>query len=194
MTGGSQSPPIFSDELATRENTWSLFTHDLVYTREREKKICTGAQEHTKGIPKREKPTCKIICITSNPDVLEKESELRSIRLVLLVHLLEDRRIWRGLRLLRYIDSVFTFPTEATDIDFIFEDLLRQVHRKRDKYVLEVRGVTTLPISQDCPWKNEAWFSKSTTRNGWVKVHSSVLRHTEEESLIQRTPYRSQYE
>ena len=79
------------------------------------------------------------ICITGNPDALEKETELRSSRLVLLVHLLEDRGIWGGLRLLRYIDSVFAFPTEATDIDFIFEGLLRQVHRKRDKYVLEVR-------------------------------------------------------
>ena len=98
----------------------------------------------------------QIIYITCNPDVLEKETEMRSIRLVLLVHLLEDRRIWRGFRLLRYIDSVYTFPTEATNIDFIVEDLLRQVHRKRDKYVLEVRGVTTLPISLDYPWESEA--------------------------------------
>ena len=42
------------------------------------------------------KTNMQIICITCNPDVLEKETELRSIRLVLLVHLLEDRRIWSG--------------------------------------------------------------------------------------------------
>ena len=76
--------------------THEAYLPTILVIPEREKKICTRVQEHTKGIPKSEKPTCKIICITSNPDVLEKETELRSIRLVLLVHLLEDRRIWRG--------------------------------------------------------------------------------------------------